>query len=493
MDTLSNCSCQSIIITYCCPLRRYIQQFIAQNLAALRQKNSFTRNFAITLSGSALSTVLGLMLTPVTSRIFPPAVYGQFSIYAAIITNLNFITTLTYPNAFLLPKSKKTFLDLVRLTVVTSVIICVLFAVGLAFGGEWLMRTLQVTSLGPWFYTLPFLLLVVSFSNILSTWYIRDKNFTKRVQTDLVSNVGGRAFTIAYGYFVQATVAGLLLGEFFNRIVNAVSLAAGSLRKDFGTLWRGASWKRIKQVAYQYRDFPFFSLPAVYVYIVSAQLPIFMMAPAFGAATVGLYAFSMSLLEMPVSILASAIAPVFQQKATEVYHKAPEKLAGITLSLYNRLLYIGLLPFGFISIYGDLAFKVVFGAKWELAGVVTAYLGYYYVFKLLSLGTGGIYIVLEKQRYALYGNVLLLITRFAALGVGIMSHDLNLTLLLFGVGSLIVTFGMDLQVLSMLKLPVWRIALRTIALVAITLLLFKLLRLGLATQFSFFAPMSVHF
>ncbi|RAK65785.1 lipopolysaccharide biosynthesis protein [Hymenobacter edaphi] len=463
------------------PLKR-----LQELLQSLRQRGSFTRNLAITLSGSTLSTLIGILLTPVVSRIYHPAAYGQFAVYNALISNLNLLSTLSFPGAFLLPRRRSQFLALVQLTILVSLTTCGLLAFGLGVAGPWVMHQLHVEALGNWLYTLPVMLLVFNLNNVLSTWYMRDKQFGKRVGVEIATSLGGRAFTIGYGLLTGGHVAGLLLADFLNRVVSTVTLAAGSIRHEFREVLRQFSWKRLRLVAYKYRDFPLVYLPGGYVYILSTQLPVFLLAPAFGAEAVGLYSFSMSLLEMPINVLGAAIAPVYMQKAAETYQTEPERLPGITLNLYYKLLYLGVLPFSIVTVYGDVLFRVVFGAKWEQAGVFTAYLGFYSLFKLLSLGTAGIYTITERQKYYLYANILLLAVRALGLSIGISQHNLDLTLLLFGVGSLLATFAVDLHVLYLLRLPVLRIALRTVGLIGVTLLLVWLTRLGLAHYLPFF-------
>jgi hypothetical protein len=73
----------------------------------------------------------------------------------------------------------------------------------------------------------------------------------------------------------------------------------------------------------------------------------------------------------------------------------------------------------------------------------------------------------------------LLLMRGAGLAVGIWMKDVNMAMLLFGTSSLIITFLIDLHILYLLKLPVLRIAFRTILLLAATLSFFYLARLGL--------------
>ena len=198
----------------------------------------------------------------------------------------------------------------------------------------------------------------------------------------------------------------------------------------------------------------------------------------------GLYAFSTSLLELPIGLIGDAITPVFLQKATEIYEQEPERLKQLCLGLYNKLFYLGLLPFGIITVYGDWIFKFAFGARWEQAGVFTAYLGYYYIFKLASYATSPIYAVFRKQRTVLLGTALLVLCRAASLTLGTYAHDLNLGMLLFGVSSLVITFLIDMHILHLLKLPVLRVAIRSILLVLVTLAILKGIRIGLLHFFN---------
>ncbi|GAB2958296.1 oligosaccharide flippase family protein [Hymenobacter coalescens] len=459
-------------------MKQRIQQLVRDNLQPLLRKGSFAQNFAVTLSGSAAVTAIGFLLTPVMSRIYPPAAYGQFAVFNSLASNLSMVATLTYTAAFLQPKTQEKFFSLVQLTVLLAFGTCLLLAGGLLVGGPAVLEYLKVQALGSWFYTLPVILLLFNLNNIMNGWYLREKQFIKRTSVDITTTLAGRGFTIGYGLWVGGGVVGLLLGEFFNRLTSTVSLVTGSIRHSFGTLWRTFSWRGVKEVALEYREFPLYFLPASFINVLSTQLPIFALTTGFGSTPVGLYSFSVGLLEIPINLIGNAILPVFWQKATETYNTEPERLPGLTLSLYNKMLYLGLIPFGIITVYGDILFKFVFGARWEMAGVYTGYLGYYYVFKLMSQATAPIYTVMNKQRYILLSNIFLLAFRAAGLGIGLLSHDLNLALLLFGLGSLLATFLIDLQILHLLKLPIFRIALRTIAIVGATLLMLKGIRMG---------------
>lgn len=445
----------------------------------LRQKGSFAQNFFVTFSGSAAVTALGFLLTPIMTRIYPPAAYGQFAVLNAAVSNLMLLTGLTYQSAVPLPKTKEKALALMQLSGLLAIGSFLVFSFVLLLFGSRIAAWLQVQALGWWFYLLPVMLLLYNLGLLLSSWYTRTKEFRTRAGIDVVTSVAGRALTISCGWLTHGHPAGLVVGDVFSKLTTFVGLLRSGVYREWGELRRTFSWAGVRAVAYEYREFPLYSLPSAYINTLSTQLPIFFLTSGFGATVVGLYSFSVTLLEIPVGLTGSAIAPVFYQKASELYHTDMARLRELTLNIYNKLLYIGIIPLGLITIYGDWIFKLAFGVRWEMAGVFTGYLGYYYIFKLTSQATGNLYTVLGKQRYLLLSNIMLLLTRGAGLAIGVYMHDVNLALLLFGMGSLACIFIIDMHILHLLGLPVARIALRTLVLLGITLASLKGIRMGL--------------
>ena len=460
-----------------------VQSVVSRNVQLLRQRGSFAQNFAVTFSGTAAVAAIGLIVTPFMARIYPPASYGQFAVFNSIITNLNLLTTLGYPGAMLQPRVRERFLALVHLTLLLTVAAVVLLTLALLLAADPLRHWLHLEGVGGWLYLIPPLLLLFNLNAVMFTWYTREKAFAKRAGVDVATTLAGRGFTLGYGWLTAGSVSGLVLGEVFNRLTATVSLLAGGIGRQLGELRHSFDWARIRAVAREYREFPLYFLPAGYVQTLSTQLPIFALSSGFGTTVVGLYSFSVSLLELPISLIGNAIAPVFLQKATETHAHEPERLPLITQELYYKMLYLGLVPFGAVTVFGDLLFRFAFGARWESAGLFTAFLGYYYVFRLTSQATGGIYTVFGRQRYLLLSNICLLLVRAAGLGIGLFRHDLNLALLLFGVGSLTTAFLTDMHILSLLKLPVARIAGRSLLLLALTLVAMLALRVGLHQLF----------
>ncbi|OGX87117.1 hypothetical protein BEN47_11585 [Hymenobacter lapidarius] len=368
---------------------------------------------------------------------------------------------------------------MVHISLILTIGSVIAIGIALKVAAPALSAFLNIEGLGRWMYAVPLMLLLFNLNAIMFTWYTRDKAFAKRAGVDVSTALTSKIFTIGYGLLSGGAVGGLLFGEFFNRTVTMLALFFGGIKKNVRELWTSFNWQEIKQMALEYKNFPLYVLPANYLNTISSQLPIFALTTGFGTTAVGLYSFSVSLMEIPINLIGNAIGPVFAQKAVEVHYNEPARLPVITLDLYNKLIYLGVIPFGFITIFGDWIFKFAFGARWEGAGLFTAFLGYYYILKLTSLSTSGIYAVLNKQRYLLISNTSTLLARGLGLGIGLYFKDVKIAMLLFGAGSFLSAFGTDLHILYLLRLPIARIALRTILILSVMLAIFYSLRLAL--------------
>lgn len=449
------------------------------NVQRLKQRGSFAQNFAIVFSGTATIAGLGILVTPIMSRLYLPASYGLFAVFNSLVNNVNLMSSLGYTPAFILPKSHKRFLALVHLCFVLTAGAFVATGLAILLLHDQLLQWLQAEQMGSWLYFVPVTVLIFNAYMIMHAWYLRAKDFRKRSSVDVASSIASRIFTLLYGWLGNGPIGGLIVGDILSKLVGFFGLLFSGFHRHLGELYRTFSWRRIRSVAWEYREYPFYVLPTSYLNVLAAQLPIFFLTSGFGATTVGLYAFSTTLLELPINLIGNAIAPVFMQKATETYQQDPTRLPGLCLSLYYKLFYLGLVPFGVITVYGDWIFRFAFGARWEMAGLFTAYLGYYYMFKLASYATGPVYAVLQRQRLALLGTVLLVLFRAASLLVAIRTHNLTLGMQLFGFSSLVVTFCVDMNILKLLKINIWPVAVRSISLMILTLAVLWGTRIGL--------------
>ncbi|WP_070730532.1 lipopolysaccharide biosynthesis protein [Hymenobacter lapidarius] len=466
-----------------------LQQLWQQNLHAVRQPGSFTRNLAVTFSGSAMVTVIGFLLTPVMTRIYQPEAYGLFALFGFAISNIALVATLVYPAAFVLPRERPDFLALVQLSLLLATVTLVLSSVGVGIWADELMGWLHAEKLGRWFYLVPLLGFVVSLNGIMASWYLRTKEFGKRVKVDIATNLAGRGLTIGYGLLTGGVPTGLLMGDIFGKLVNFGGLLSGGMYNSLGELWRTFSWARIKALAYEYREYPFFQLPTSYIGIIAAQAPILILTTKFDAGVAGLLAFCAGVIELPSTLMGNAIGPVFLQKASETDLEHPERVPGMVLDLYYKLFYVGLLPFTFLTVFSDVLFRVVFSSRWEEAGIYASYIAYLYLFRLTSSATAPIFAIRRRQNMFLIVVIIASAAKVGGLALGTLVFDsARLGILLMSVGGTVVMFLFDMYLLRLLRVAVLPVIGRVVVLSAVALVLMYSLRFGLEAYWPLFRP-----
>jgi O-antigen/teichoic acid export membrane protein len=450
-----------------------------QNVQALRQPGSFTQNIFLMFSGSAIVTIIGFLLTPVMTRIYPPESYGLFAIYSFAISNISLVATLSYPSAFVLPRTRSELLALVQLAFLLAAFTLIVTQLGFLFFADEIMALLKAEKLGRWFYIVPVLAFVLSLNNIMSNWYLRFKEFGKRAGVDVATSLAGRGVTISYGLLMSGTTPGMLLGDSVSRLINFWGLLRGGMYQALGELWSTFNWRAVRAVAIEYREFPLFQVPTAYIGVMAAQLPIFLLTSNFGATVTGWFAFCAGVIDLPSTLMGNSIAPVFLQKATETDIESPERLPVLVLNLYYKLFYFGLIPFAILTIFGDVIFRIAFGARWEAAGLFASFMSYGYLFRLTSSATAPIYTIRRRQNMFLIIVVIASAIRIASLGLGLLMHDARIAVLLMAVGGTLTMFLADLYLMRLINIAVIPVIIRVVILTIVTTVGLYFVRLGI--------------
>jgi len=126
-------------------------------------------------------------------------------------------------------------------------------------------------------------------------------------------------------------------------------------------------------LAKEYKDFPLFRTPQVFINNLSQQLPILLLSYYFGAKTAGHYSIVMMALGLPVGLVGGAVYSVLYPQISESVSKGNNVKEFIVKATKGMLL-AGLFPLLLVVIFGPTLFSWVFGAEWERAGIYAQWL-----------------------------------------------------------------------------------------------------------------------
>lgn len=442
----------------------------------LLQKGSFAQNFAMLFSSNLISQLIGLMMLPIISRLYPPEIYGVFSIFIVLVTTIGVFASFKYEAALVLPTTDKEFKALLHLTLFLLVIVTFLSIIIFGFFGASIFSYFKRPQLYSYWYLLPISVFLLGMRNIIGGWNVRDKEYKKSSIIGIIRNISGRVLNILYALVFTASFLGLIWGDLLTSLLILVLNFVMIITPKIKPYLKRSTWGEMRAVARKYRSYPFVIFPGSLLEMVSSQLPIYFFAAQTQDAFVGLYVFGERLLSIPLTMINNAIAPVFLQKIVEVKQDREEEMWAITRKLLIYLLGVIIIPFSFLIVFGDILFKYVFGSAWETSGIITGYLGLYYILQMMWVPTCSVFNALRKEKVLFSFSMLIFITRVSILSIGVVFLDSLSTIFYYSIGNATIYFLGILFIAKTLKGNVLKMALLILAIMGSSIFVLKALR-----------------
>lgn len=453
---------------------------IISKIKTIKNKGSFAQNFTYTFSGSILSFTVSLVLSPIFSRVYPPETYGYLSIFMALMMNISAVSFMGYNLAIILPKEEEKYYSLIRLTILLTFITTAVVLLITVFFNDFLKIVLTMDYFNGIFYFLGPTVFFYNLWIILSQGLIRNKEFKKVSFINTSTSIAERSISLSIGFISNGNVLGFIIGEFLNRLLSVVLLLNRQIIKFLRKIIYQFKIIPVINIAKEYKKYPLIVLPGEYIYLLSAQLPVYLISIYFNNKVLGYYSFAASILDKPMKLIGNALRPVYFQKASSLYNSNEyEKLQKLTLELYKYLFIICIIPFTILIVYGDIIFRFIFGENWLIAGKFAGILGYLYVFRLVSSPISSVLWILKKENVLTYFQILLFISRLLGFFIGIYFFgDILITLILFAGTTVVSYLILIFLIFKELKLNSIQIIFNTISsliIVLSTLILIKIL------------------
>lgn len=134
----------------------------------------------------------------------------------------------------------------------------------------------------------------------------------------------------------------------------------------WGDALRAGVWRRARATWRRHRQFLIFNTPYSVVGAFARDVPIYAFSATGGIAAAAAYALARSVTVAPVVLFSSAVSRAFYKEAVD--HVGTVRLQRTVRTLTRLGLYLGLIPFAWLSVWGDALFTIVLGASWKLSG-----------------------------------------------------------------------------------------------------------------------------
>lgn len=366
------------------------------------------------MSGSVAAQAVGFALSPVISRLFSPADFGLFGSFLAVAGVLAPVATLDYSQAIILPKEQEEAGQVFLLSCLVTLLVTLACALAcLAFPAP--LQAL-FPSRGAW---LPSLLVLAVLAGGLNAsfqaWCVRVKAFTKTSASQLVRGLSSSGLQVGLG-LAQAGAPGLVVANVAAEFLASFNLVRAT-RAELRALLHSVQWPRLKRLAVEYADFPFYSATQNLLNAISIGLPVLLLTHYFGIEVAGAFAFGMRLVNAPMSLVFTALRQVLFQRAGEMYH-TERRLSPLFIRSTIGLLLLGAGPALLLVMWAPRLFTWVFGAQWQLAGEFAQFLVVWLLFAFCNLPAVLFARLIRIQRSLFAFNAVLLASRMATLVAG---------------------------------------------------------------------------
>lgn len=336
----------------------------------LKPKSEFSRNVLTLMTGTTIAQAIPIAITPILTRLYTPEDFGVLALFVAISSIVAVIATLRYELAIVQPHSDEDAAALVVLSATIATFISLLSLIIIHALNAELQLWLGNPEVGIWLYLLPVSVFLTGLYQSLNYWHTRKKQFKSIAISKVNQGVGTASVQVGTGLGSIGS-AGLIWGYIVGQLIALIILIKKSLTDDIKQ-FRGVTYEQIKLNAIRYQKMPKYSTWGALADNLSLQMPVLVISKFYDMAQTGLFSLTFRVLSLPMSLVSSALSQVLFQKISKMHHDSPNQIKAAILKLFFLLLAM-MVPFiGFIWLFGEDVFALVFGEPWREAGAMAA-------------------------------------------------------------------------------------------------------------------------
>ncbi len=396
-------------------------------------RKSFATDVATIVSGTTVAQLITMLSSLLVARLYDPGMFGIYSVFSSLVTILVVASCLRYEFTIMLPKTDKEAINLLALSLIINLAFSLVLMPVFFFFGHDIANMLNTPGVAEYLWLVPLAVFLTGAYNAINYWNSRKRQFG-RLSTTQVSKAGSLAgVQLGAGYLGRAS-SGALIGAYtIGQAVATISLGLRVFREYRGVFRASLDRRIMKDKMREYRDFPLFDLGSGFINVLSLQIPVLILTIYFSKEIVGHYSWGLMFVQLPASLVGTAISKVLYQRTAAAIHVSKEKLSQIVEQVTKQLMSIGFLPIMLLMFIGEDLFSFFFGAKWAEAGTYAEILAFWTLIVFVSSPLSTVLNVMQKMRMVLVYNAILIILRTAALSYGGEMGDIYLSLTLFSI------------------------------------------------------------
>lgn len=378
--------------------------------------NKFIGDSFLMILSSGIAQVILIITTPIITRLYSPAEFGEFTIFSNIAMILIPIINARYDLLIVNAKNDRSANILSQLSFLISLLILLILVPIFAISA-WLYPNFILD-----FIFIIIMLFLVSLTNIFTNYLNKERKY-KVLSLINVFRAGSMALLqIIFGLLALGSL-GLIIG-FSLSYIAGITLGYKTFKKHFNIV---RDKEETKALFLENKNQLVYSTPSILLNSLSFSIVVFFIGILYTNTEVGIYGMAIRVLGIPVTIISLGLSKIFMQQAND-YYIEHGNFRNLLLKFSSILVIVSIILYVPLYLFSEELVNILLGHSWVDAITVIKIVIPLFVIRLIVSTVSLSVIVLQKQQLELILQALFLIGTTATF---VISKMLNLTFLNF--------------------------------------------------------------
>ncbi|HDC5835183.1 TPA: type 8 capsular polysaccharide synthesis protein Cap8K [Staphylococcus aureus] len=378
--------------------------------------NKFIGDSFLMILSSGIAQVILIITTPIITRLYSPAEFGEFTIFSNIAMILIPIINARYDLLIVNAKNDRSANILSQISFLISLLILLILIPILAISA-WLYPNFILD-----FIFIIIMLFLVSLTNIFTNYLNKERKY-KVLSLINVFRAGSMALLqIIFGLLLLGSL-GLIIG-FSLSYITGITLGYKTFKKHFNIV---RNKEETKALFLENKNQLVYSTPSILLNSLSFSVVVFFIGILYTNTEVGIYGMAIRVLGIPVTIISLGLSKIFMQQANDYYIERGN-FRNLLLKFSSTLVIVSIILYVPLYLFSEELVNILLGHSWVDAITVIKIVIPLFVIRLIVSTVSLSVIVLQKQQLELILQALFLIGTTVTF---VISKMLNLTFLNF--------------------------------------------------------------
>lgn len=376
-------------------------------------KNEFLLSVVLLFTSSVFAHIISFIFSFILARIYGPDDWSDFTLFSSLSFLLGIMVTGKYEFALFLPRNEKRRNEVLILCLGLPVIVTAFLYIP--------FTALYFLDLNPFnsykievIFYLPLVACLMGMQNAFFAWYNSTEQYKRMFYPRLLRSSLVHSSQSVLGWAGQGA-NGLWQGFVGGHFITSIFFYVTNINVLVDNFKNPRLLVHLFGLARLYKKYPRFFILSELLNFLASQLPVFFLAFFFESTVLGEYGFAHRFVILPAVLVAGSVNKAFLQKSSQ---QSFESAGLVAFQIFKKMILLSVVPFAFLFFWAEDVFVLFFGERWAGGGEIISIIVPWLLVMFVAVPISSIFPAHEKQKEAMFANMVLFSSRFISLFIG---------------------------------------------------------------------------